>query len=209
MTISEACETSYQEEPAGISYQPKAESLAGHELDDFDSDLSSHRADTLKKHGLDPKNIVSQGYDGASVMSGKNSGVQKLIKELAPQAEYVHCRTHCLNLVLVDCCKNRGSESVDTIADVFTQLLSLETAFSNIVKLFQISLTIVVSSASCERSFSALTRIKTYLRSTMSDERLDNIAMLSIEKDLSRKLSLDTVIEKFHSIENNGRVILQ
>uniref|UniRef100_A0A1X7TMX2 Uncharacterized protein n=1 Tax=Amphimedon queenslandica TaxID=400682 RepID=A0A1X7TMX2_AMPQE len=62
----------------------KKQSLAGHKLDDFDSDFSSHPADTLKKHGLDPKYIVSQGYDGASVMSGKNSGVQKLIKEVAP-----------------------------------------------------------------------------------------------------------------------------
>ena len=50
--------------------------------------------------------IVSQGYDGASVMTGSCGGVQKHIRELVPQAIYVHC--HCLNLVLVDCVKNNS-----------------------------------------------------------------------------------------------------
>ena len=54
------------------------------------------------RHGLDPTCIVSQGYDGASVMSGRCSGVQQRIKEVAPQAVYVHCYAHCLNLALVD-----------------------------------------------------------------------------------------------------------
>ena len=46
--------------------------------------------------------MVSQGYDGAAVMSGCVSGVQKRIRDLVPQAIYVHCHAHCLNLVLVD-----------------------------------------------------------------------------------------------------------
>ncbi len=35
--------------------------------------------------------LVSQGYDGASVMSGVNTGVQQRIREVVPQAIYVHC----------------------------------------------------------------------------------------------------------------------
>ena len=57
---------------------------------------------TLRNHQLDPSYIVSQGYDGASVMSGNCSGVQTRIREVAPQAIYVHCNAHCLNLCLVD-----------------------------------------------------------------------------------------------------------
>lgn len=38
-------------------------------------------------------------------MSGKNSGVQARVKEVAKQALYVHCNTHCLNLILVDTLK--------------------------------------------------------------------------------------------------------
>ena len=43
--------------------------------------------------------------DGASVMSGHCSGVQARIREVAPQAIYVHYNAHCLNLALVDSVK--------------------------------------------------------------------------------------------------------
>lgn len=43
---------------------------------------------------------MSQGYDGASVMSGHCSGVQAQILKVAPQA--IHCNAHYLNLALVD-----------------------------------------------------------------------------------------------------------
>ena len=67
--------------------------------------LSSYILDTLQRFGLDPTGVVSQGYDGASVMSGHCSGVQHHIKAVAPMAVYVHCYAHCLNLVLVDSTK--------------------------------------------------------------------------------------------------------
>lgn len=63
--------------------------------------------DCLEKHGLDYRNnLVGQGYDGASVMSGKHSGVSARIKNSARFAFYVHCNAHCLNLVLVDAVKS-------------------------------------------------------------------------------------------------------
>uniref|UniRef100_A0A1B6JGE6 DUF4371 domain-containing protein n=1 Tax=Homalodisca liturata TaxID=320908 RepID=A0A1B6JGE6_9HEMI len=43
-----------------------------------------------------------QGYDGAAVMSGNYSGIQSRIKQKSPNAEYVHCASHNLNLVLND-----------------------------------------------------------------------------------------------------------
>ena len=79
---------------------------------DLDADhLSKYILDTLALHNLDVSKIVSQGYDGASVMSGRCSGVQQRIREIVPQAVYVHCRAHCLNLVLVDCVKNNTQAS--------------------------------------------------------------------------------------------------
>ena len=41
---------------------------------------------TLRNHQLDPKFIVSQGYDGASVMSGNCTGIQTQIHEVAPKS---------------------------------------------------------------------------------------------------------------------------
>uniref|UniRef100_A0A1X7VK12 TTF-type domain-containing protein n=1 Tax=Amphimedon queenslandica TaxID=400682 RepID=A0A1X7VK12_AMPQE len=70
--------------------------------------LSKYILDTLSLYNLDAKLLVSQGYDGASVMSGCVSEVQKRIRDVAPQAIYVHCHAHCLNLVLVDCVKSNS-----------------------------------------------------------------------------------------------------
>ena len=68
--------------------------------------LCSELITELQNLGLDYKaKLIGQGYDGASVMSGKNAGVAKLMKNAAPFALYVHCHAHRLNLVLVDCMK--------------------------------------------------------------------------------------------------------
>ena len=81
--------------------------------------------------------------------------------------------------------------------------------FPNLFKLVQISMTIVVSTAHCERSFSALKRIKPYLRSSMSESRLQDISILAIEKKIANELSLDDVVDKFATTDNNRRILLQ
>ena len=74
----------------------KAESLNAEGLSDYIIRI-------LREYDLDPALIVSQGYDGASAMSGSCSDVQQCIKMIAPNATYVHCYAHYLNLALVDC----------------------------------------------------------------------------------------------------------
>ena len=69
---------------------------------------------------MNPECIVSQGYDGASDMSGHCAGVQQKICEVVPHAAYVHCCAHCLNLVLVDCTK-----SVSEASDFFSLMETL------------------------------------------------------------------------------------
>lgn len=41
--------------------------------------------------------MISQSYDGAAVMSGQISGVQKLIKDKYKNAHFIHCYVHQLN----------------------------------------------------------------------------------------------------------------
>ena len=69
-------------------------------------------------------------------------------------------------------------------------------------------MTIAVSTAHCERSFSALKRIKSYLRSTMVEDRLADLAILSIEREISGSLVLEDVITEFAAIDQNLRIIL-
>lgn len=54
--------------------------------------------------------------------------------------------------------------------------------FPTVCVAYRLLLTIAISIASCERSFSKLKLIKTYLRSSMSQERLTNLTLISIEK---------------------------
>jgi hypothetical protein len=60
-------------------------------------------------------------------------------------------------------------------------------------------LTIPVTVASAEKSFSKLKLIKSYLRSTMSQERLNGLAILSIEKKLLENLEYKNLISNFAS----------
>ena len=99
-------------------------------------------------------------------------------------------------------------KQLDEVIDVLHELSPLRAAFPLLVKLIQIALTIAVSTAHCERSFSALKRIKSYLRSTMTQQRLVNLAILSIEKELSQGLSLDNVVNQFASQDKNRRIML-
>ncbi|KAH6763696.1 hypothetical protein C2S51_014945 [Perilla frutescens var. frutescens] len=62
-----------------------------------------------------------------------------------------------------------------------------------------ILLTIPVTVASAERSFSKLKLIKSYLRSTMSQDRLNDLAILSIENEILEKLDFDDLIDDFAS----------
>ncbi|XP_060858110.1 zinc finger MYM-type protein 1-like isoform X1 [Metopolophium dirhodum] len=54
----------------------------------------------LNACGIDCNNMVGQGYDGASNMSGHLKGVQTIIRETYPKALYVHCVAHSLNLAV-------------------------------------------------------------------------------------------------------------
>ncbi|KAJ8036177.1 Zinc finger MYM-type protein 1 [Holothuria leucospilota] len=81
--------------------------------------LSESILDELKSEGIDINNLVGQGYDGASVMNGKLSGVQERIRRKIPQTLYVHCFAHRLNLVIVETVK-----SVVPVVDFFAVLQS-------------------------------------------------------------------------------------
>ena len=58
-------------------------------------------------------------------------------------------------------------------------------------------MTIPVTVAIAEWSFSKLKIIKTYLRSTMGQERLSGLAMLSIESDHAKKLDIGHIVDEF------------
>ena len=92
-----------------------------------DSLLNSIKS-TLSLCNIDVNACIGQCYDGAAVMSGCHSGVQQRFREEVPQALYIHCHAHRLNLVLVDCVHN-----VKTAAEFFETVQMLYNFFSGSV----------------------------------------------------------------------------
>lgn len=86
----------------------------------------------------------------------------------------------------------------------FIKSFGLDTAFGEVVKVLKILVTIPMTTSETERCFSTLKLIKTYLRNTMSEDRLTALAMLSIEKSMVREIPNfnKKVIEKFISDKN-------
>ncbi|KAH8026349.1 hypothetical protein HPB51_020333 [Rhipicephalus microplus] len=305
--------------------------------------LLSYVKETLNRCGIDSQLCIAQTYDGASVMNGTSRGVQALFRQEVPQAVYVHCMNHRLNLVIVDVCKaikpsafgtvweqtctiseengvpkrekqrtkrlplhleqfvlsegrpveeespdsketfrvkvflpvldhliveltRRFAENNDVLCGVsalhpqsenfmdvsllkpfaehyacdinsvevecklvikllqrieaerkckietFLQLVTVleeyKLAFHELHKLSVIAVTIPASSSSCERTFSCLRRLKTYLRSKMTNNRLSDLAVLAVERSLANKIDLQRVVDMFDAAHNNRRIRL-
>jgi hypothetical protein len=66
-------------------------------------------------------------------------------------------------------------------------------------QLLTVLLTMHVTVESAERNFSKLKLIKTYLRSSMSQERLNGLTTLSIENDMLENIDVDVIINDFVS----------
>ncbi|XP_068742056.1 52 kDa repressor of the inhibitor of the protein kinase-like [Montipora capricornis] len=60
---------------------------------------------TQAEFGIETRKMRAQGYDGAANMAGVHRGVQAIIKQHVPEAVYVHCKAHSLNLAIGHACK--------------------------------------------------------------------------------------------------------
>ena len=80
--------------------------------------------------------------------------------------------------------------------------------FPLVEKLLKLVLISPASSCSAERSFSALRRLKTYLRSTMGQSRLNHVTMCHIHKDQLTKLDPKMIAKSFinQSIDTRTKV---
>ena len=77
--------------------------------------------------------------------------------------------------------------------------------FSEIKLLLRLYMTIPIITATAERSFSTLCRLKSYLRSTMTDKRLNNLLLIYTHKDLFNKLDLVKIAQSFVSANNRRK----
>jgi nitrate/nitrite-specific signal transduction histidine kinase len=79
--------------------------------------------------------------------------------------------------------------------------------FTQVKELLLLLLVNPASSVSAERSFSALRRLLTWLRSTMTQERLNSCAVCNVHSDLLDEVDIHSVASEFASCNNVRRRI--
>lgn len=99
--------------------------------------------------------------------------------------------------IMLDIAKSKefNISSVSDAIDFLKQELYLRDLVPEVVKLIKIILTVPVSSCTSERSFSALRRLKTFLRSTITQARLNDVAILHVHKQ--ETINIDDIANKF------------
>lgn len=106
--------------------------------------------------------------------------------------------------------EGKSVENIEDIVHHFRQENHLTVLLSELFKFLKIVMTIPVSTATAERSFSGLKRLKTLLRSTMGQLRLNSVSLLQIHKEVAAALDLDEVADDFISRnETRKRTFLQ
>lgn len=104
--------------------------------------------------------------------------------------------------------KKEKGEEITTLLDFYTMMKPYRDAFIDLYKLICIGLTLPVTSASCERSFSRLKIIKSYIRNSSTDNRTSDIAVLAINANRAKRLCIERVTDSFAVNHNNRRITL-
>ena len=89
---------------------------------------------------------------------------------------------------------NNVSSAADILRNMSTDMRSM---FSEVEKLVRLLMVCPCSSAAAERSFSALRRLKTWLRSTMSQSRLNSVAVCHCHQDLLDAVDINALTKDF------------
>lgn len=95
--------------------------------------------------------------------------------------------------------------SISTICEVLNSGHHTKVMLSEVHQLLRIYLTVPMTTATAERTFSTLRRLKNYLRSTMTQKRLNNLVLLHTHKDRTDNLDLCAVSCDFASANDHRR----
>ena len=95
-------------------------------------------------------------------------------------------------------CFGNQLKRMSNVSEVLSLLKDVDmSTYSKLLSAVVIFITLPVTVASAERSFSKLKLIKNYLRSSISQDRMDSLAILSIENKEAWSLDMGKLIDKF------------
>jgi hypothetical protein len=99
-----------------------------------------------------------------------------------------------------------GASSVFKARKAFQEMTVLERVlYPQVLTLLKILLVCPISSSACERSFSTLRRLKTWLRNRLSQERLNSNIVCAIHKELLMSIDVHDIMIDFVNINPTRR----
>lgn len=162
----------------------------------------------LKKRKISYDDIISKYLFFLNISEKKTSEVRDGAKKLRKiykndldetfENECVHFQS------LLKTIKNPPANIINMCK--FIKEKNIESIFPYVYVALRMFLCTPASNCSTERSFSTLRRIKSYLRSTMSSERLNSLAILNIESSITKTIDYDDIIKSFASKQSRRKV---
>ncbi|XP_066965664.1 uncharacterized protein [Macrobrachium rosenbergii] len=101
------------------------------------------------------------------------------------------------------------NEKPQNLFELYDELKPLECAYSEILKIVKILITLPVTTASNERLFSVLSLVKTSLRTTVKNERLNDLLLMASEKELVKNLNYDILVNNFAKLRSRRYPLMQ
>ena len=161
--------------------------LLDHILSELDSPfhVSSERVTIFMS--LMPSAMLSKQY----INTGELNEIISLYGENLPCQSTIATELHCWKIKW-----ERDRKSCEMCNTLVKALAAADKdIFPNIHTLLQIAVTQPVTSCECERSISKLRLLKSVRRSTMTEERLNGLALISVHRDIY--LDLDCLLNEF------------
>jgi hypothetical protein len=146
--------------------------------------FSAHHLIALKLVALIPSMIESYRPNWSDVLQTVRFYQSELACEAEVLNEYNQWKDFCLRM------NQEDRPSLPLLA-----LDIVPSRLANINILLRIFCTLPVSTCTAERAFSAMKLIKSYLRNTMTDERLTALALMYIHPEID--INVEKVIDRF------------
>ncbi len=133
---------------------------------------------------------IPVGFNIRHLLSGADGDIAALVEA----AKVYEVDIEALSLVKAEAERWFSSAAkFDSIGDALAHAQTR--MYPNLAKLLQVLITLPVSNAEAECSFSVLKRLKTYLRNTMGQKRLNGLALLAVHNET--EIEIDSVIKMF------------
>ena len=101
-----------------------------------------------------------------------------------------------------------GCSELSKVAEIMVNK-GMAASYPLVYRLIELTLILPVATASVERVFSAMSIIKTDLRSKMGDEWLNDLMICYTEKEIFRSISNDKIIKRFENMKHRRKLVPQ